>query len=137
MGIIDGAGEDSGVAGRNTLHRTRRGRGRGKFFQNGIQQATTDGFRQNVRDAAQESFLFPVRRMIRRVSDERCLGIATAEAFDAPDAFHAEQIRIQHAGRDEAVNQQRLGVFKVRAVDDPVIISRQRHADGFREVGMG
>ena len=74
--VVDGARENRGVAGGDILNRTRRNSRRGKFFQNGIQQPTTDGLGQNVIDAAQESFLLPVGRIIGRVGNERRLGIA-------------------------------------------------------------
>ena len=105
-------------------------------FQQGIQQPPAHRLGQNVRDAVQKGFLLPFRLVLGSVSDDGRLGIAAAEAFNAPDALHAHQVHVQNANAGQPVREQRLGFFGVEAVDDAVLFRVDRRPDGFGKVGM-
>ena len=62
---------------------------------------------------------------------------APAKLFENPNPLDAGELHIQHASVHQAVGQQRLGLFQIGAVDDPVFLRVQATADGFSELRMG
>jgi len=85
-------------------------------------------------DTAQEGFLLPVGLGVGGEGDDGSFGIAPAEAFDDPDAFDAQQVGIQNAGADQAMDEQRLAFFNARAVNDTVLFRAEGVADGLGEI---
>ena len=87
-------------------------------------------------DAAQKSFFFPVGLRRFGIGDDGRFGVAPAQAFDDPDAFHAHQIGVQDARADQAMNEQRFAFVHIQAVNDPILLGIQSRADRFGKIRM-